>query len=137
MSLYWRILLLNASVLVAATALLLFTPVTVSAPVLPAQAWVLLAGLAVSLAANAVLLRVGLAPLEHLTRLMPRIDLLRPGQRLTVTGSGEVAELITTFNQMLDRLETERGTSAARALTAQEAERGTSLYDSVVFSLRR
>ena len=137
-SLYWRILLLNASVLAAATALLLFTPVTVSAPVVPAQAWVLLAGLAVSLAATAVLLRVGLAPLEHLTRLMPGIDLLRPGQRLTVTGSGEVAELITTFNQMLDRLETERGTSAARALSAQEAERrriAQELHDEIGQSL--
>ncbi|GAB2996322.1 hypothetical protein GCM10023080_073070 [Streptomyces pseudoechinosporeus] len=40
-----------------------------------------------------------------------------------VGGHGEVAELITTFNTMLDRLEAERATSAARALTAQESER--------------
>ena len=69
---------------------------------------------------------------------MPGIDLLRPGQRLTVTGSGEVAELITTFNQMLDRLETERGTSAARALSAQEAERrriAQELHDEIGQSL--
>ncbi|MET8831961.1 sensor histidine kinase [Streptomyces sp. NPDC004608] len=36
---------------------------------------------------------------------------------------GEVAELIRTFNAMLDRLEHERATSSARALLAQEAER--------------
>jgi two-component system sensor histidine kinase UhpB len=54
---------------------------------------------------------------------MGTIDLLRPGHRLPVTGRAGIAELIRTFNAMLDRLETERATSAARALSAQEAER--------------
>ncbi|HEY8113655.1 MAG TPA: histidine kinase [Actinomycetes bacterium] len=138
MSLFWRIMLLNASVLVAATALLLFAPVTVSVPVLPAEALVLLAGLAVMLIANGVLLRVGLAPLDRLTRLMSSVDLLRPGQRLPVSGGGEVAAVVRAFNEMLDRLETERGTSAARALSAQEAERrriAQELHDEVGQSL--
>jgi two-component system sensor histidine kinase UhpB len=39
-----------------------------------------------------------------------------------VAGHGEIADLIKTFNTMLDRLETERATSSARALSAQEAE---------------
>ena len=34
------------------------------------------------------------------------IDLLKPGPRLQATGHGEIAELITTFNSMIDRLET-------------------------------
>jgi two-component system sensor histidine kinase UhpB len=137
-SLFWRIMLLNASVLVAATSLLLFAPVTVSVPVLPAEALVLLAGLAAMLIANGVLLRVGLAPLDRLTRLMSRVDLLRPGQRLPVSGGGEVAAVVRAFNEMLDRLETERGTSAARALSAQEAERrriAQELHDEVGQSL--
>jgi two-component system sensor histidine kinase UhpB len=137
-SLFWRLMLLNASVLVAATALLLFAPVTVSVPVLPAEALVLLAGLVVMLVANGVLLRIGLAPLDRLTRLMTRVDLLRPGQRLAVTGGGEVAALIRTFNEMLDRLEGERSASAARALSAQEAERrriAQELHDEVGQSL--
>jgi two-component system, NarL family, sensor histidine kinase UhpB len=137
-SLFWRIMLLNASVLVAATALLLFAPVTVSVPVLPAEALVLLAGLAAMLIANGVLLRVGLAPLERLTRLMSTVDLLRPGQRLPVTGGGEVAAVVRAFNEMLDRLETERGTSAARALSAQEAKRrriAQELHDEIGQSL--
>jgi two-component system, NarL family, sensor histidine kinase UhpB len=137
-SLFWRIMLLNASVLVAATALLLFAPVTVSVPVLPAEALVLLAGLAAMLIANGVLLRVGLAPLDRLTRLMSTVDLLRPGQRLPVSGGGEVAAVVRAFNEMLDRLETERGTSAARALSAQEAERrriAQELHDEVGQSL--
>lgn len=123
MSLFWRIFLLNAVVLIAATALLLLGPVTVSAPVLLTEALVLTAGLAVMLVANAVLLRVGLAPLDRLTRLMTQIDLLRPGQRPAVTGHGGIADLIRTFSEMLDRLEAERGDSSARALSAQEAER--------------
>ncbi|MDX3074149.1 HAMP domain-containing sensor histidine kinase [Streptomyces sp. MI02-7b] len=123
MPLFWRIFLLNAVVLTAATALLL-GPVTVSTPVLLTEAAVLTAGLAAMLIANGMLLRVGLAPLQRVTRAMTTTDLLRPGVRPAVGGQGEVAELITAFNAMLDRLEAERATSAARALSAQEAERG-------------
>ncbi|MFI1469261.1 HAMP domain-containing sensor histidine kinase [Streptomyces wuyuanensis] len=123
MSLYWRIFGLNAVVLGAATALLLWAPVTVSVPVLLTEAVILVGGLAVMLVANAALLRVGLAPLGRLTRLMTTVDLLRPGQRLPVQGRGEVADLISTFNAMLERLEGERASSSARALLAQESER--------------
>ncbi|MEU6661939.1 HAMP domain-containing sensor histidine kinase [Streptomyces sp. NPDC046821] len=123
MSLFWRIFGLNAVVLGGATALLLWAPVTVSVPVLLTEAVILIGGLAVMLVANAMLLRIGLAPLERLTRLMTTVDLLRPGQRLTVPDHSGVRELISTFNEMLDRLETERATSNARALSAQEAER--------------
>ncbi|RCG29241.1 HAMP domain-containing protein [Streptomyces diacarni] len=123
MSLFWRIFALNAVVLGTATALLLWAPVTVSVPVVLTEALILLGGLAVMLVANAALLRVGLAPLDRLTRLMTTVDLLRPGQRLPVPGPGGIAELIRTFNAMLDRLESERATSSARALVAQESER--------------
>ncbi|WP_406435529.1 HAMP domain-containing sensor histidine kinase [Streptomyces sp. NBC_01589] len=122
MPLFWRIFLLNAVVLIGATALLL-GPVTVSTPVLLTEAAVLTGGLAAMLIANGLLLRIGLAPLQRLTRAMTTTDLLRPGTRPAVGGHGEVAELITTFNTMLDRLETERAASAGRALSAQEAER--------------
>jgi hypothetical protein len=59
-SLFWRIMLLNASVLVAATALLLFAPVTVSVRCCPPRRADLgqSGGHAI---ANGVLLRVGLA----------------------------------------------------------------------------
>ncbi|WP_305785560.1 sensor histidine kinase [Symbioplanes lichenis] len=123
MSLFWRIFSLNAAVLAVAALLLLFAPVTVSATARAAEAAIVLAGMVVVLIANAALLRVGLAPLARLTRVMTTIDLLRPGTRLAAEGRGEVAALITAFNTMLERLETERATSAARALSAQEAER--------------
>ncbi|MFG2579351.1 HAMP domain-containing sensor histidine kinase [Streptomyces malaysiensis] len=137
MSLFWRIFLLNAVVLIIATALLL-GPVTVSTPVLLTEAAVLTGGLGVMLIANGLLLRIGLVPLQRLTRAMTTIDLLRPAQRPAVGGRGEVAELITTFNAMLDRLEAERATSAARALSAQESERhriAQELHDEVGQSL--
>src|SRR5688572_9534275 len=54
-SLFWRIFLLNAAVLIAATALLLLGPVTVSTPVLLTEAAILTGGLAAMLVANAVL----------------------------------------------------------------------------------
>jgi two-component system sensor histidine kinase UhpB len=60
-SLFWRIFSLNALGLVAAAALLL-GPVTVSTPVLPGEAPAVVGGLAALLAANALVLRVGLAP---------------------------------------------------------------------------
>ncbi|GGJ45376.1 HAMP domain-containing sensor histidine kinase [Streptomyces brasiliensis] len=123
MSLFWRIFALNGVVLGTATALLLWGPVTVSVPVVLTEAVILVGGLVVMLVANAALLRLGLAPLARLTRLMTTVDLLRPGQRLPADGSGEVAEVIRTFNLMLDRLETERATSSARVLLAAEAER--------------
>ncbi|EFG65695.1 LOW QUALITY PROTEIN: two-component system sensor kinase, partial [Streptomyces sp. SPB074] len=122
-SLFQRVFLLNAAVLLAATGLLLLGPVTVSAPVVLTEALILSAGLAAMLTANAALLRVGLAPLQRLHRAMSTTDLLRPARRPEAAGQGEIAGLITAFNTMLDRLEAERATSTARALSAQEAER--------------
>jgi two-component system, NarL family, sensor histidine kinase UhpB len=136
--LFWRIFGLNAVVLAAATALLLWAPVTVSAPVLFTEAVVLVGGLAVMLVANAALLQVGLAPLDRLTRLMATVDLLRPGQRLPIAGQGGVSHLIRAFNDMLGRLEAERAASTARALSAQESERrriAQELHDEVGQSL--
>ncbi|SCF06477.1 two-component system, NarL family, sensor histidine kinase UhpB [Micromonospora viridifaciens] len=124
MSLFWRIFLLNAAVLAVAPALLMLGPVTVSTPVLLTEALILTGGLSAMLIANAVVLRIGLAPLDRLSRTMGTVDLLRPGHRLAVTGhDAGIAQLIRTFNTMIDRLETERATSSARALSAQEAER--------------
>jgi two-component system sensor histidine kinase UhpB len=122
-TLFWRIFFLNAAVLTTATIVLLLGPVTVSTPVLLTEAFVLAAGLAAMLVANAVLLRIGLAPLQRLTRAMSTADLLRPGPRPAVTGQAGIAELISSFNTMLDRLEAERASSTAVALSAQESER--------------
>ncbi|RNI20711.1 HAMP domain-containing sensor histidine kinase [Flexivirga caeni] len=123
MSLFWRIYLLNAVVLVAATVTLLAGPVSVSTRPVFAEILVLTVGLALLLALDAILFRIGLAPLRRLSRAMASVDLLQPHTRPVDAGSGEVGEVIHTFNSMLGRLEAERSRSTARALSAQEGER--------------
>jgi len=137
-ALFWRLFLVNGLLLLTAAAALVFLPVTVSTPILLTELAVLAVGLGVMLAVNAVLLRATLRPLDGLAALMERVDLLRPGERLAVRGTADVAHLIRTFNAMLDRLETERGLSSAGALAAQEAERqriARELHDEIGQSL--
>jgi two-component system sensor histidine kinase UhpB len=80
-------------------------------------------GLLVMLAANLVLLRHTLRPVHRLVERMRAVDLLRPGQRLPEDGGVEAVALVRAFNQMLERLESERRETGRRALEAQEAER--------------
>ena len=123
-TLYRRLFASYATVLTLALLLLIFAPITISVPVTLAQLAVLLVGFVVMLAAFHLLLHRGLHPLEQLTAVMERIDPLAPGQRIELDApEREVAALTEAFNDMLDRLETERRDSARRALSAQEAER--------------
>jgi two-component system sensor histidine kinase UhpB len=121
--LLWRVFAINAVLLIVATVLLAITPVTIHASIALVEVLVLVVGLAVMIAANLLLLRATFAPLDRLVRRMRTVDLLRPGQRLAEDGGVEVAELVRTFNEMLERLEAERRESSRRALAAQEAER--------------
>lgn len=123
MPLYWRVCLINGLVFVVGTAALALAPVTVSATVLVSEAVVLVLGLIGIVVLNAALLRTSLAPLDRLIRVMDTVDLQRPGLRLPESGSGAVGQLVRGFNAMLERLESERGRSNAKALAAQEAER--------------
>src|SRR5690348_15017784 len=75
------------------------------------------------LAANLLLLRRTLSPVDRLVERMRTVDLLRPGQRLAERGGAEVVEVVRAFNEMLDRLEAGRRESSRRALAAQEGER--------------
>lgn len=123
MTLFWRIFLIDAAILTAATVLLLLGPVTVSTPVVVTEAMILSAGLVVLLAANAVLLRVGLAPVQRLTRAMTTIDLAHPRALPMLPGDGSIAPLIQAFNSMQERLRGERAARNAAMLSAQESER--------------
>jgi len=121
--LLWRVFGINATLLALATALLALTPVTIHASIAFVEVLDLAVGLLVMLAANLLLLRHTVGPFERLVERMRTVDLLRPGQRLPEDGGVEVTALVRAFNQMLDRLESERRESGRRALQAQEAER--------------
>ena len=115
--LFWRLFVPNAAVLVAACAFLIAAPPNGRVPIL-------VSGLVVMLVTDLILMRWAFAPLQRLFALMRRVDPLEPGRRLSVGGpESEVTELARAFNDMLDRLETERRDSARRALAAQESER--------------
>jgi len=121
--LLWRVFAINAALLVVATLLLALTPVTIHASIALVEVIDLLVALVVMLTANLLLLRHTLAPIDRLVERMRTVDLMNPGHRLVERGGVEVAALVRTYNQMLERLETERHESGRRALRAQEAER--------------
>ena len=123
LSLFWRVFAVNAGLLVGIAVLLLVSPVEIDSPIRATQAFIVVGGLAITLATNATLLRRAFMPLERLARRMDTVDLLRPGQRLPVGRSDEVGRVVSAFNHMLDRLERERHENGRRVLAAQEAER--------------
>ena len=137
-ALFWRILGINGLIFLLGSAGLALTPVTVSSRILLSEFIVLSIGIALMVAANALLLRVSLAPLDGLTTLMARLDSLRSGDRLATTPNRDLFRLVDQFNGMLDRLEADRSISTAVVLDAQEAERrriAQELHDEIGQSL--
>ena len=138
--LFQRVAATNAILLVAAcvVTILVINPEKLSSFAL-GEALVLLAALVLVAAINLYLLRRALGPLEALTALARRVDLTRPGQRVPVSPYGsEARELAVTFNEMLERLESERRESTRRVLAAQESERlriSRELHDEVVMCI--
>jgi two-component system sensor histidine kinase UhpB len=123
LSLIWRIFAVNAAVFAGGVIALAVSPATVSSPIVLREALVLMLGLAAILVVNLILVRRSLSPLERLMELMRRVDLLRPGERLPVTGPAEVQDLGAVFGEMLDRLERERRESGRATLARLEEER--------------
>lgn len=121
--LFWLVYGTNAAVLSLAFLGLAFAPVTVSVPPAASELVVLAASLACLLAINLALLRPAFRPLNELVETMRSHDPLSPGKRVRVDGGPAVVALAQSFNNMLDRLESERRDSARRALLVQEGER--------------
>jgi two-component system sensor histidine kinase UhpB len=122
--LVWRVFTLNTGVLLAASGVLLFTPVTVSSPVSARELGTICAGLLVMLVVDLVLVRRTLEPLGRVARQMEHVDLLRPGSvRVDEPLDGELATPARAFNAMLARLEDERRAGAERSVRALEGER--------------
>jgi two-component system sensor histidine kinase UhpB len=123
-SLFWRVVVINAGGLVVAALVLALSPATVSPTMTVAEGAVLTAGTLALIGVNVVLLRRVFDPLERLAGLMRTIDPLEPGRRIELKRPvAEVADVYRAFNAMLDRLEQERRLSGRRALVAQESER--------------
>jgi two-component system, NarL family, sensor histidine kinase UhpB len=121
--LFWRVFATNALAMSLAFGALVFAPVTVSVPIAATEIAVLAIGLAVLLIFNLLLLRPAFRPLEELAETMRRHDPLSPGERVPVDGEPDIAALAQAFNEMLDRLESERRESARQALHVLEGER--------------
>jgi len=133
-SLYVRVVAVNAGVLAVAAATLAFTPATISFPVALGEGLVLAGGVVVMVVANAILLRVSFRGLEGLVQRMETLDVLQPRERLPLAGGRETRTLIEAFNGMLDRLELERRASTRQTLSALEGERrriGQELHDEI------
>lgn len=86
---------------------------------------ILMIAIASVLSLNIALLRRQFAPLEQLVSTMERIDLTSPGERAEIpTGATEdIAELVDSFNAMIERLEIERREKISASVEAQETER--------------
>jgi two-component system sensor histidine kinase UhpB len=133
--LFWGVLLINASILVAAVALLVVTPLTISYPIKTVQAIVLAAAVLVMVAVNAALLRTGLRPLLRVLHDVEEVELAPADpQRLPEVGGNESRAVARAVNVMLDRLDEERRQVSRRVLTALEGERrrvGQELHDEI------
>jgi two-component system sensor histidine kinase UhpB len=137
-ALFRRVFLINGLIFTLGTLILAVSPATVSSRIKLTEIPVLVVGLAVILTANGLLLRSSLAPLDRLAASMRRVDPPRRSDRVDDGGNGDLHNLITSFNAMLDRLETERTTASATALAAQENERqriARELHDEIGQSL--
>jgi two-component system, NarL family, sensor histidine kinase UhpB len=122
--LYWRVFAVNAIVLTLAATVLVVSPATISFPIALTELIVLSVGFAAMLVLNFVLVRRALAPLDRLSTLMRGTDPLRPGVRApTEDATPELRAVTRAFNEMVERLESERRESTGRALEAQEGER--------------
>jgi two-component system sensor histidine kinase UhpB len=123
MSLFWRVFLVNAALLIAGVLVLALTPISISAQIRLVQAIILGAGVVIVLVANLLLLRPLFAPLERLVHRMEELDVLRAVRPVPAASPGEIGALERAFNRMIERLETERREAGTRALQAREEER--------------
>lgn len=129
-----RVLLSSTALLALILALLVVTPVTVSAPIRTGELIVLVGAFFVLLALNVANVRRTLLPLTRFAAKLREVDLAGEA-RIAIDPADETPELTAladAFNEMLARLRAERRAGARAALLAQERERlriAQSLHD--------
>lgn len=133
-----RVILTNGVLFALGTALLAFSPATVSPEPVVSEVVVLVFGLSVMILANALLVRASLRPLDQ---LLGDIAAARGSERaelLPVPDRAPAHDLAQAINDLLVRIEEGRRERDVAALAAQEAERARiaqELHDGVGQSL--
>lgn len=135
-----RMLLANAAVLAFAFALLVVTPVTVSARIRFAELGILITGGLAMLVINWWLVRRALEPLRRLSRQMELADLSEGAVEIPVPGAQlrEIEVVTQALSTMVDRLAAERSQTSRAVLIGQEGERlrvARELHDEVAQGL--
>lgn len=124
LTLFWRVFLVNAAILVVDGLLLGLAPPIVNSPPRIGDALVILLGLLLMLAVNYMLMREAFRPLHRLRERLAEVRRLDPDQHLPEDSTvREVADLTRAFNEMLIRLQEERHRSDTQMLAVRERER--------------
>lgn len=137
-SLSSRVIATNGLLFAFGTALLAFSPATVSSRPVLSEVIVLGVGLSVIIVANALLVRAALKPLERLVVDLERnraADNLAP---VDVPRSGIANTVATGVNELLARIDDGQRAAGVAALAGQESERARiaqELHDGVGQSL--
>ncbi|HEY0904170.1 MAG TPA: sensor histidine kinase [Marmoricola sp.] len=137
-SLSSRVIATNGLLFASGTALLAFSPATVSARPVLSEVMVLAVGLTVIIVANALLVRAALRPLDRLVGDLQRnraADNLAP----VAVPKADIAKTVASgVNELLARIDDGQRAAGMAALAGQEAERARiaqELHDGVGQSL--
>lgn len=123
-TLFWRVYLVNAAILVGDGLVLAVSPPIVNSPPRLGDVLVILSGLLLILVINYLLMRQAFGPLHRLRERLAGVQRLDPDQRLPDDSAvREVSDLTQAFNDTLIRLEDERHRSDAQTLAVRERER--------------
>jgi two-component system, NarL family, sensor histidine kinase UhpB len=126
--LFYKILIANATIVAAVGLACALLGTDVTSVETPAFFGLLLGGLALSVASNAVIVRLALSPLKRLEQTARLVQTGDANARVELSdlADRDLERLTTTFNTMLDAGEMYRRRireTAAHALSAQEEER--------------
>lgn len=137
-SLFTRVVVINGVLFAVGTALLAFSPATVSSRPLVSEVVVLVVGLTALTAANALLVRRSLRPLDKLVADVESLESTDASARVGEPGDPLAGTLARAVNGLLDRVDSAGKERAIAELAAQEAERSRiaqELHDGVGQSL--